>query len=315
VTAIMLDKTGTITEGRPALTDVESVPGRSESDWLGLVASLEGSSEHPRAAAVREGATRRGARRSLVQEARSLPGRGTVGQVKGVAVAVGNEALLAELGIAPGPLAGRAEALRQEGKTTMFAVVGGELTGLLAVSDPIRPAAREAIAALRALGVEIAMLTGDHRRTADAVALEAGIPEVHAALLPEGKIAEIRRRQARGQVVAMVGDGINDAPALAAADVGMAMGSGTDIAAHAGDVVLMRPDLASVARAIALSKRAGRVMRQNLFWAFIYNVIGIPIAAGVLYPSLGLLLSPVLASAAMAMSSVSVISNSLRLSR
>jgi Cu+-exporting ATPase len=193
--------------------------------------------------------------------------------------------------------------------------VGAELAGLLAVADRVRPSSREAIARLGQLGLDTALLTGDNRRTALAVAREAGIDRVVADVLPEGKVAEIRRLQASGKVVAMVGDGINDAPALAAADVGIAMGSGTDIATEAGDVVLMRADLRTVTDAIELSRRATRIMRQNLFWAFIYNVIGIPIAAGVLYPGFGILLSPMLASAAMALSSVSVVSNSLRLRR
>jgi Cu+-exporting ATPase len=220
-----------------------------------------------------------------------------------------------ELGIDPAPLAPEAERLSALGKTAVFAAVGGELAGLLAVADRVRPSSREAIARLGELGLEVALLSGDNQRTADAVAREAGIVRVVAEVLPEGKVAEVRRLQESGRVVAMVGDGVNDAPALAAADVGIAMGSGTDIAAEAGDVVLMRADLRTVTEAIELSRRATRIMRQNLFWAFIYNVIGIPIAAGVLYPGFGILLSPMLASAAMALSSVSVVSNSLRLRR
>ncbi|HJR36554.1 MAG TPA: heavy metal translocating P-type ATPase [Gemmatimonadales bacterium] len=315
VGTVVLDKTGTVTEGHPELTDVIPARGREDLAWLGPVASIEGSSEHPLAAAVHTGALKRGVRKSLVAEFRSHTGKGASGVVRGVPVAVGSAALMRELGIDPASLAAEAERLSGEGKTAVFAAVGGELAGLLAVADRVRPSSREAIARLGQLGLDIALLTGDNRRTALAVAREAGIDRVVADVLPEGKVAEIRRLQASGEVVAMVGDGINDAPALAAADVGIAMGSGTDIATEAGDVVLMRADLRTVTDAIGLSRRATRIMRQNLFWAFIYNVIGIPIAAGVLYPGFGILLSPMLASAAMALSSVSVVSNSLRLRR
>ena len=315
VGTVLLDKTGTVTEGRPELTDVIPARGRESPDWLGPVASIEASSEHPLAAAVYAGAVQRGVKKSLVAEFRSHTGKGASGVVRGVPVAVGNAALMLELGIDPAPLAPEAERLSAEGKTAVFAAVGGELAGLLAVADRVRPSSREAITRLGELGLDVALVSGDNRRTALAVAREAGIDRVVAEVLPEGKVAEIRRLQGSGKVVAMVGDGINDAPALAAADVGIAMGSGTDIAAEAGDVVLMRADLRTVTDAIELSRRATRIMRQNLFWAFIYNVIGIPIAAGVLYPGFGILLSPMLASAAMALSSVSVVSNSLRLRR
>ncbi|MFL5303289.1 MAG: HAD-IC family P-type ATPase, partial [Anaeromyxobacteraceae bacterium] len=209
----------------------------------------------------------------------------------------------------------RAAELSSRGRTVVFAAVDGALAGLVAVSDPIRPTSRDAIARLRRMGLEVVMLTGDARATAEAVAREAGVERVVAGVLPAGKVAEVERLQAQGKVVAMVGDGINDAPALARADVGVAMGSGTDVAVEASDITLMRADLRAVADAIALSRRTMRTMRQNLFWAFAYNVVGIPVAAGVLYPALGLQLSPVLASAAMAMSSVSVVTNSLRLRR
>ena len=313
VGTVLLDKTGTVTEGHPVLTDVIPVPGKEDLAWLGPVASLEASSEHPLAAAVHTGALERGVKKSLVAEFRSHTGKGASGVVRGVPVAVGSAALMGELGIDPAPLAPEAERLSALGKTAVFAAVGGELAGLLAVADRVRPSSREAIARLGELGLEVALLTGDNQRTALAVAREAGIARVVGEVLPDGKVAEIRRLQESGTVVAMVGDGVNDAPALAAADVGIAMGSGTDIAAEAGDVVLMRADLRTVTDAIELSRRATRIMRQNLFWAFIYNVIGIPIAAGVLYPRFGILLSPMLASAAMALSSVSVVSNSLRL--
>ena len=313
VTTVMLDKTGTVTEGKPALTEVIAAPGVGSDDWLGAVLSLEAGSEHPLAAAISEGLRTRGARKGMVTDFRAVPGKGATGRVRGVAVAAGTEALLADLGIDSGPLRPEALRLSREGKTPMFVATGGHLAGLLAAADTIRPSSQTAIEGLRGEGLEVVMLSGDREDTARAIAAQAGIPAVVAPALPEQKVAEIRRRQAAGRVVAMVGDGINDAPALAAADVGIAMGSGTDIAAEAGDVVLMRPDLLTVLQAVRLSRRASRVMRQNLFWAFVYNVVGIPIAAGVLYPGFGLLLSPVLASLAMAASSVSVVGNSLRL--
>jgi Cu+-exporting ATPase len=244
-----------------------------------------------------------------------VTGRGATGVVDGAALAVGNEALMADWGADVTPLRDAAERLAGEGKTPMYALVDGALAGLLAVADPIKPTSRDAIARLRRMGLDVVMLTGDNRRTAEAVARQAGIDRVVAEVLPEGKVAEIRRLQEQGRVVAMVGDGINDAPALAQADVGIAIGTGTDIAVEASDVTLMRGDLRSAAAAVALSRRTMRTMKQNLFWAFIYNVIGIPVAAGALYPAFGLLLSPILASAAMAFSSVSVVANSLRLRR
>ncbi|HET9552106.1 MAG TPA: HAD-IC family P-type ATPase, partial [Anaeromyxobacteraceae bacterium] len=245
----------------------------------------------------------------------SVTGRGARGQVGGREVLVGNAALLEEAGVAMAPLEARAAALAGEGRTTVFAAVDGALAGLVAVADRLRPTSREAVARLRRMGLEVVMLTGDGRRTADAVAREAGVERVVAGVLPEGKVAEVERLQREGRVVAMVGDGVNDAPALARADVGVAIGSGTDVAVEAADVTLMRADLRAVADAVALSRRTMRTMRENLFWAFAYNVVGIPVAAGALYPAFGLLLSPVLASAAMAMSSVSVVTNSLRLRR
>ena len=243
----------------------------------------------------------------------SATGRGVTGVVDGGALAVGNDALRADYALAVSPLRPAAERLAGAGKTPMYVAADGSLVGLLAVADPIKDTSREAIARLHGMGLEVVMLTGDNQRTANAIAREAGIDRVVASVLPDGKVAEVRRLQAQGKIVAMVGDGINDAPALAQADIGMAIGTGTDIAAEAGDVVLMRGDLRSAAQAITLSRRTMRTMKQNLFWAFIYNVVGIPIAAGALYPTLGLLLSPILASAAMAFSSVSVVTNSLRL--
>jgi Cu+-exporting ATPase len=317
VTTVVLDKTGTVTEGRPAVTDVllAPEPGRSAGDLLRLVASLEASSEHPLAEAIVRHARENGAAPAPVEDFQSVTGRGAVGVVEGAAVAVGNEALLADYAVAIDPLRAEAERLAGEGKTPMFAAVDGRLAGLIAVADPIKPTSRAAIARLRRMGLEVVLLTGDNRRTAEAVAREAGVERVVAGVLPEGKVAEIERLQGEGKVVAMVGDGVNDAPALARADVGIALGGGTDVAAEASDVTLMRGDLEGVAAAIALSRRTMRTMKQNLFWAFVYNVVGIPVAAGALYPAFGLMLSPILASAAMAFSSVSVVANSLRLRR
>jgi Cu+-exporting ATPase len=317
VTTVVLDKTGTVTEGRPAVTDVVLAPGspRTAEDLLRLVASLEASSEHPLADAVVRHAKDRGLPLAPAESFQSVTGRGAVGVVSGSALAVGNEALMADYAIRVDPLRAEAERLAGEGKTPMYVAIDGELAGLLAVADPIKPTSREAVARMKKMGLDVVLLTGDNRRTAETIAQQAGIGRVVAGVLPEGKVEEIRRLQEQGAVVAMVGDGINDAPALALADVGIAIGTGTDIAVEASDVTLMRGDLTGVPAAIALSRRTMRVMKQNLFWAFIYNVVGIPIAAGALYPAFGLLLSPILASAAMAGSSVSVVANSLRLRR
>jgi Cu+-exporting ATPase len=344
VGTVVLDKTGTVTEGQPTVTDVvltadatrgappepHDTPHPATShhhpaaelgapspvgELLRLVASLETASEHPLADAIVRHARERGLALARPEGFRAVTGRGAVGTVDGVAVAAGNAALMAELGVDATPLRDAAERLAGQGKTPMYVAVGGALAGMVAVADPIKGTSRAAIQRMHAMGLEVVMLTGDNERTAHAIAKEAGIDRVVAGVLPEGKVAEIRRLQAEGRVVAMVGDGINDAPALAQADVGMAIGTGTDIAVEAADVVLMRGDLRSAAQAIQLSRRTMRTMKQNLFWAFVYNVVGIPIAAGVLYPAFGLLLSPILASAAMAFSSVSVVTNSLRLRR
>ncbi|HEX6059332.1 MAG TPA: heavy metal translocating P-type ATPase [Gemmatimonadaceae bacterium] len=317
VGTVVLDKTGTVTEGRPTVTDVvlPHAPRIDERRLLSLVASLEASSEHPLADAIVRRARELDLAIDAAESFASATGRGATGVVGGTALAVGNEALMAEWAVDVSPLRDAAERLAGEGKTPVYAAVDGALAGLLAVADPIKDGSREAIARLHRMGLEVVMLTGDNRRTAEAIAREAGIDRVVAGVLPEGKVAEIVRLQSGGAVVAMVGDGINDAPALAQADVGMAIGTGTDIAAEAGDVVLMRGDLRGAVDAIALSRRTMRTMKQNLFWAFVYNVVGIPVAAGALYPALGILLSPILASAAMAFSSVSVVTNSLRLRR
>lgn len=316
VSAVVVDKTGTVTEGRPTVTDVVPLPGFTPNELLQLAAAVEALSEHPLAEAIVRRAAREGSGSTpAVEGFQSLPGRGVTGTVDGRLVLVGRATLLEELGIATGSMQTVAGDLAAAGRTPVFVAVDGALAGVLAVADPVRPTSRDAIRELKEMGLAVTMLTGDDPRTATAVAREVGIDHVVAGALPEGKVAEIARQQREGKVVAMVGDGINDAPALAKADVGMAIGSGTDIALDAADVALLRGDLHGVGNAIALSRRTMRVMRQNLFWAFAYNVVGIPVAAGVLYPFTGLQLSPVLASAAMALSSVSVVSNSLRLKR
>jgi Cu+-exporting ATPase len=333
VTAVVLDKTGTVTEGKPTLTDVILAPAlvasaedaqsaaMDDARLLRLVASMETVSEHPLAEAIVRHARERGLELQAPTSFDSHTGRGAAGIVEGVAIAVGNSALMAERGVDVAPLSATAEGLASLGRTPMYAAVapdgsdGYELAGLVAVADPIKATSREAIQRFHAMGLETVLLTGDNEHTARAIAREAGIDRVVAGVLPVGKVEEVKRLQESGAVVAMVGDGINDAPALAQADVGMAIGTGTDIAVEAGDVVLMRGDLRSAAQAIELSRRTMRTMKQNLFWAFIYNVIGIPIAAGALYPAFGVLLSPILASAAMAFSSVSVVTYSLRLRR
>lgn len=315
VRTMVLDKTGTVTEGRPTVTDVvvAARQSRPAEDVVRLVASLETMSEHPLADAIVRYARDRSLLLGAPEGFRSVTGRGATGTVDGATLAVGNAALMSDRGIDVAPLATDVERLASDGKTPMYVAIDGALVAVIAVADPIKATSREAIRQFHALGLEVVMLTGDDTRTAEAVARQAGIDRVVAGVLPDGKVAEIARLQSEGKVVAMVGDGINDAPALAKADVGMAIGTGTDVAVEAGDVVLMRGDLRAAAHAVQLSRRTMRTMKQNLFWAFIYNVIGIPIAAGVLYPAFGVLLSPILASAAMAFSSVSVVTNSLRL--
>lgn len=282
---------------------------------LQRVASVEHASEHPLAESIVQHAQAKGLTLGTPESFASVTGRGVQGVVDDAAMAVGNAAFMHDWGISVDALEADAVRLAGEGRTPMYIAMDGALAGLVAVADPIRDSSPRAIADLHALGLTVVMLTGDNERTAQAIARAAGVDRVVAGVMPDGKVREVQRLQDEGAVVAMVGDGINDAPALAQADVGMAIGSGTDIAVEAGDVVLMRGDLQGVVRAIALSRRTMRTMKQNLFWAFIYNVIGIPIAAGVLYPAFGLQLSPILASAAMAFSSVSVVANSLRLRR
>jgi Cu+-exporting ATPase len=316
VTLVALDKTGTVTEGRPIVTDIipvvdGAVPKADE--LLRLAASLESVSEHPLAEAIVRHGQNRGVLLEPPQAFVAIPGRGVRATVGTRAVALGNEPFLRELGVDVAPLTATLGLVAAGGKTPVLVAVDGAAAGILAIADPLRPTAVETVRALRARGLDVALLTGDHEQTARAIAREAGIDRVVAGVSPEGKVAEIQRLRASGHVVAMVGDGINDAPALASADVGIAIGTGTDVAIEAADVALMRGDPRGVVDAIDLSRRTMRTMRQNLFWAFVYNVIGIPIAAGVLYPAFGILLNPVFASAAMAFSSVSVVTNSLRL--
>jgi Cu+-exporting ATPase len=308
-----VDKTGTLTEGRPRLVTVETVGSVGEAELLAAAAGLERSSEHPLAAAIVAGAEERGVRPAAAEQFDARTGKGVVGRVGGRPVALGNAALMGELEIELGPLAGRADALRAEGQTVLFVALDGRAAGLVAVADPIKPTTPDAIAQLHRDGVRILMLTGDNRTTAEAVARKLGIDEVEADVLPDQKAAVVKRLQVRGRVVAMAGDGVNDAPALARADVGIAMGTGTDVAMESAGVTLVKGDLRGIARARALSRATMRNIRQNLFFAFAYNALGVPIAAGVLYPFTGLLLSPMLAAAAMSFSSVSVIGNALRL--
>jgi P-type Cu+ transporter len=307
---VVFDKTGTVTEGMPK---VQRIAGDHQLEALRLAASLERHSEHPLGEAIVAEASVRGLALAEPRQFESLTGRGVTGIVEGRRVAVGNSALLAELGIAPGPFAAEADTLAARAHTPVFVALDGAVAAVIAIADAVRPTAHEAVQVLRRMGLESVMLTGDDARTAEAVARAVGIDRVAANLLPEGKLEEVRRLQAAERVVAMVGDGINDAPALAQADVGIAMGTGTDVAMEAGDITLMRGDPLGVPRAVALARRTMRVMRQNLFWAFVYNVVGIPIAAGALYPTWGIRLTPAFAAAAMAVSSVSVVMNSLRL--
>ncbi|HET8633796.1 MAG TPA: heavy metal translocating P-type ATPase [Gemmatimonadales bacterium] len=315
VDTVVLDKTGTITEGRPAVTDIIAADGMAEGELLRLAASLERASEHPLADAIVATAKARGITLDEVSNFESVTGKGVKGTVGAHDVLIGTETLLREHEVALSALSPQLLALSATGRTVVLIATDGQPAGLLAIADPIKQTSRAALAELRKLGLDLVLLTGDNEQTGHAIAKEVGISRVVTNVLPDGKVAEVKRLQAEGHVVAMAGDGINDAPALAQADIGVAMGTGTDIAMDAGDVTLMRGDLTGVADAIRLSRRTMRTMKQNLFWAFIYNVVGIPIAAGVLYPAFGILLSPVIASAAMAMSSVSVVSNSLRLRR
>ena len=313
VNTIVVDKTGTLTEGRPKLTGVEAAKGFSEDEVLGLAASLEAGSEHPLAAAILLGAGARGLKFAKAEGFDSVTGQGVKGRVEGREVLLGSARLLAGAGIDARPLAQEAEARRKRGETVVFLAAGGKLAGLVAVPDPIKASAAEAIQKLHALGLRIVMATGDNETTARAVASELGIDEVHAGMRPEEKLTLIEGLQKKGAVVAMAGDGINDAPALAKADVGIAMGTGADVAMESAGLTLLKGDLRGVVRGVRLARATMRNIKQNLFFAFVYNALGVPIAAGVLYPALGILLSPMVAAAAMILSSVSVVGNALRL--
>ncbi|MDR7423038.1 MAG: heavy metal translocating P-type ATPase [Armatimonadota bacterium] len=313
LTAVVLDKTGTLTRGAPRVTDVVTADGVDAVELLRLVASAERRSEHPIGEAVVAHARGAGAALADVEQFRATPGGGIDAVVEGRRVLVGTSSLLAAAGIALDGLAAQADALAAGGKTPMIAAVDGRIAGVIAVADTLKPGSREVVAALRRMGLKVIMLTGDNRRTAEAVAREVGVDQVLAEIQPEDKAAHVEALRQRGEVVAMVGDGINDAPALARADLGIAIGAGTDVAIESADVVLIGDDLRGVLTAIALSRRTMRTIRQNLFWAFAYNVALIPVAAGALYPFAGILLSPVLAALAMAASSVTVVTNSLRL--
>jgi len=312
VDTLVVDKTGTLTEGKPRLMAVETLPGFSEDQLLRVAVALEVGSEHPLAQAIIEGARARGITAAAATGFRAVTGKGVVGEADGIPVALGNEPLLADLGIDAEPVRERAEALRRDGQTVVFVVIGRKLAGIVGVADPIKPSAAEALRALRDEGIRVVMVTGDSRTTAQAVARQLGIETFEAEVLPDGKSAIVERLRKQGHIVAMAGDGINDAPALAAAAVGIAMGTGTDVAMESASIVLVKGDLRGILRACRLSRATIRNIRQNLFWAFAYNVAGVPIAGGVLYP-VGVLLSPMIASAAMSLSSVSVIANALRL--
>ena len=327
VDTVVLDKTGTITTGRPEVTDLLLAPESStevrggqqnqqnnpEDRLLRMAAAIERASEHPLAAAIVRYAQERGLVVPQPESFESQTGQGVAGVVEGNLTAIGNAAWMQSNNISTQPLATAAEQLAEDGKTPLWVAIDGALAGIIAVADTVKPTSIQAIRQFHAEGLRVVMLTGDNVRTAHAIARQVGVDEVIAGVLPAGKVDAIKSLQAEHRIVAMVGDGVNDAPALAQADVGITMASGSDVAMDAGDVTLMRSELTGVAAAIALSRGTMRVIRQNLFWAFVYNAIGIPLAAGVLYPVFGLLLSPVLASAAMALSSFSVVTNSLRL--
>ena len=313
VDTLVVDKTGTLTEGKPRLTGLKPVGAIAESELLRLAASLERASEHPLAAAIVDAAKERGLALAEARDFDSPVGKGVTGTVEGRALVIGSHRIMSEAGIDTAAQAAEAETLRAEGGTVIFVAVDGRVAGLLVIADPVKQTTPRAIESLRAAGIRVVMLTGDNRTTAQAVARRLGIDEVEAEVLPEDKSAVVNKLRAQGRVVAMAGDGVNDAPALAAADVGIAMGTGTDVAIESAGVTLLKGDLEGIVRALQLSRATMSNIRQNLFFAFIYNAAGVPVAAGVLYPLFGLLLSPIIAAAAMALSSVSVIANALRL--
>jgi len=313
VDTLVIDKTGTLTEGKPAVTEIKLASGFDQAEILRLAASLERQSEHPLAEAIV--ARARQEKLSLVEagDFDSPTGKGVQGRVEGKQIALGNAAFLSELGIEVSHLAQQAEAARADGATAIFAAIDGREAGVFVIADPVKPSTPQALKDLHEEGIEIVMLTGDNRTTAQAIGRRLGIDRIEADVLPERKAQIVAALKAEGKVVAMAGDGVNDAPALAAADIGIAMGTGTDVAIESAGVTLLNGDLAGIAKARRLSHATMRNIRQNLFFAFLYNTAGIPIAAGVLYPAMGLLLSPAIAALAMSLSSVSVIANALRL--
>jgi len=313
IDTVVVDKTGTLTLGKPHLVGITATGAVGEGELLRLVASLERGSEHPLAAAIVKGAEEREVKLSSVSDFVSETGKGVIGSVDGKRVAVGNQALFASLGVDPGGLPERADGLRREGQGVMLVAVDGRAAGLVTVADPVKESALGALQALRQEGVRVVMLTGDSHTTAQAVARRLGIDEVVAEVLPDQKASVVKKLQDQGRFVAMAGDGINDAPALAQAQVGIAMGTGADVAMESAAVTLIRGDLQGIVRARRLSRATMRNIRQNLFFAFVFNALAVPIAAGILYPAFGLLLNPMIASAAMSFSSVSVIGNALRL--
>jgi heavy metal translocating P-type ATPase len=315
VDTLVVDKTGTLTEGKPSVVAIKTANGIAEADLLRLTASLELSSEHPLAAAIVRSANERGLTLAPVENFDSPVGKGVTGSVEGRKLVIGNQRIMTEAGIDMASLAAAADDMRRDGATAIFVAIDAKAAGIIAIADPIKATTPSAIAALQAAGIRVVMLTGDNATTAKAVAAKLGITDVEAEVLPEDKSKVVERFRAQGRVVAMAGDGVNDAPALAAADVGIAMGTGTDVAMESAGVTLLKGDLNGIVRARHLSAATMSNIRQNLFFAFIYNAAGIPIAAGVLYPVLGVLLSPIIAAAAMALSSVSVIGNALRLNR
>jgi P-type Cu+ transporter len=315
--AIVLDKTGTITKGKPELTDVIQISNtqyqRSSEELLRLAASVEKASEHPLAQAIVDGARARQIELVDATDFQAVPGHGVQATVDGRRLTLGNPKMMQQIGASLDGLEERARTLADDGKTPMYVAVDGQAAGILAVADTVKEDSRAAIARLKQLGLEVVMITGDNRRTADAIARQVGVDRVLAEVLPEDKVRNVQMLQQEGKTVAMVGDGINDAPALAQADVGLAIGTGTDVAIEASDITLIKGSLTGVAVAIELSKATMRNIKQNLFGSFIYNSLGVPVAAGVLYPFFGILLSPIIASLAMALSSVTVVSNALRL--
>lgn len=315
LTTVVLDKTGTITAGKPALTDVVAAAGWDEGEALRLAASAERASEHPIAEAIAHGARERGLDLAPPSDFQAVPGGGVSAAVEGTAVLVGTSVLMAEHGIDISALEDDARRLREQGKTAVFAAIDGRPAGVLAVADTVKPGSKDAVRRLKQMGLDVMMITGDNAQTAAAVARDVGIDSVKAEVLPEDKASQVRELQGRGRVVGMVGDGINDAPALAQADLGIAIGAGADVAIESADITLVGGDLGGVPTAVTLSRAVMRNVKQNLFFAFVYNVLGIPIAAGALYPFTGLLLNPMIAAAAMSLSSVSVVGNALRLRR